>query len=52
MVAEKARLAQLAVDRENERLRLIAEEEERKKAEEEAEKQRLREEQGSDYQSE
>ena len=51
-VAEKARLAKLAADREEERLRLIAEEEERKKQAEIEEKERLKAEMGSDYQSE
>ena len=52
MVSEKARLAKLAQDREEERLRLIAEEEEKKKQAALEEKARLREEMGSAYQSE
>ena len=51
-VAEKARLAKLAADREAERLRLIEEEEERKRQAELEEKERIRAEMGSDYQSE
>ena len=52
MLAEKARLAKLAEDREAERLRLIEEEEERKKQAAIEEKERLRAEKGSDYESE